>query len=259
MDVQDLAILKGLVVVAWVDGKMAEGERELIEAFINAFGATDEEAAQVREFAKEPRTFADIPITDLSGDDRRTLLNHAVVLTYMDGEQHEAEAQILEDLRAALRIPEGEGRRIVEAATARAQRLVQLSQPRQMNPQDRAILEGLVAVAWIDGRVADEEREHIEALISAFGATDKEAEAVREFAKTPRTLADIPITDLSADDRKVLLNHAVVLSFVDGEQTPDEKQALVELTAALRIPEADAQRIVDAATARARRLLQMQA
>ena len=122
-----------------------------------------------------------------------------------------------------------------------------------MHEQDMAILKSLVAVAWIDGQFASEEREHLDALINAFGAT--EAEAVRDFASTPRSLADIPLTDLSADDRRTLLNHAVVLTHIDGEQTGVEKAFVGDLTSLLRIPEAESTRIVEAAEARVKRLL----
>ncbi len=128
-----------------------------------------------------------------------------------------------------------------------------------MHEEDMAILKSLVVVAWVDGRVADEEKEHIEALINAFGASEAEAEAVREFAKTPRTLADIPITELSADDRQTLLNHAVVLTYIDGVQSDEEKQIITDLRAALRIPDTLASHIVSAAEARVKRLLQLNA
>jgi tellurite resistance protein len=124
-----------------------------------------------------------------------------------------------------------------------------------MHEQDMAILKSLVAVAWIDGQFASEEREHLDALISAFGATEAEAAAVREYASTPRSLADIPLTDLSADDRRTLLNHAVVLTHIDGEQTGAEKALVGDLTSLLRIPEAESTRIVEAAEARVKRLL----
>jgi tellurite resistance protein len=126
-----------------------------------------------------------------------------------------------------------------------------------MDIQDKAILKGLVAVAWVDGVLHEGEHEHIEALINAFGANEEEAEEIRAFAKTPKTLLDIPITDLSRDDRRVLLNHAVVLTYMDGEQTDDERKMIGELREVLRIPEGEAQRVIDAATARAQRLLQM--
>lgn len=125
-----------------------------------------------------------------------------------------------------------------------------------MHEQDMAILKSLVAVAWIDGKFASEEREHLEALISAFGATEGEAATVREFAATPRTLADIPITELSKDDRRTLLNHAVVLTHIDGEQTGVEKAFVGELKDLLRIPESESALIVEAAEARVKRLLQ---
>lgn len=127
-----------------------------------------------------------------------------------------------------------------------------------MHEQDMAILKSLVAVAWADGRFAAEEREHLEALISAFGATEAEAAMVREWASTPRTLADIPLSDLSRDDRRTLLNHAVVLTHIDGEQSADEKELLGNLKGYLRIDEAEAQGIVDSAEARVKRLLQAQ-
>ncbi len=128
-----------------------------------------------------------------------------------------------------------------------------------MHEQDMAILKSLVAVAWVDGQFASEEREHLDALISAFGASESEAAAVRDFAAMPRTLDDIPLTDLSADDRRTLLNHAVVLTHIDGEQTDSEKTFVNDLSALLRIPEAESTRIVEAAEARVKRLLQQSA
>ena len=44
-----------------------------------------------------------------------------------------------------------------------------------MHEQDKAILKSLVAVAWADNRFASEEKEMLEALISAFNASDEEA------------------------------------------------------------------------------------
>lgn len=119
-----------------------------------------------------------------------------------------------------------------------------------------AVLKSLVAVAWVDGRFASEERAHLDALINAFGANEAEAAAVKEYAETPRTLADIPLTDLSADDRRALLNHAVVVTHIDGEQTQAEKELIGALAIHLRIPEAESARIIEAAEARVKRLLE---
>ena len=68
-----------------------------------------------------------------------------------------------------------------------------------------AILKSLCAVAWADGHVADDEREVIEALLQAFGASETEAQLIRDYVSEPKTLDDIPLTDLSGDDRRVRL------------------------------------------------------
>ena len=124
-----------------------------------------------------------------------------------------------------------------------------------MHEQDMAILKSLVAVAWADGQFAAEEREHLDALISAFGASESEAESVRAWAATPRTLADIPLTDLSRDDRRTLLNHAVVLTHIDGVQSDAEKALIANLRGFLRIEDDEATRIIESAEARVKRLL----
>ena len=41
MHEQDLAIVKGLVSVAWADGVFAEREREMLDALLEAYGAND--------------------------------------------------------------------------------------------------------------------------------------------------------------------------------------------------------------------------
>ncbi len=70
-----------------------------------------------------------------------------------------------------------------------------------MHEEDKSILKSLVSVAWADGRISHEETEVLEALFQAFEVTEEEEAEIREYAKTPRTLADIPLTELSADDR----------------------------------------------------------
>jgi tellurite resistance protein len=123
---QDMAILKGLISVAWADGRIASEEMEVIEALLQAFGATPSEANEVRNYAKIERTLADIPITDLSHDDRRVLLQHAVLLCYIDGEQHDKERKLVEDLCESLRIPSVEAKGIISAAEERAKEFLHL-------------------------------------------------------------------------------------------------------------------------------------
>jgi hypothetical protein len=126
MHEQNMAIVKSLVSVAWADGVFAEAEKEMVEALIAAFEATDDEAKQIRAYAAEKRTIDDIPVTDLSADDRRLLVQHAVLLTYVDGQQAESEKQFIDALCERLRIPASEAKDLVEAAAARAKRFLNL-------------------------------------------------------------------------------------------------------------------------------------
>ncbi len=126
-----------------------------------------------------------------------------------------------------------------------------------MHEEDKSILKSLVSVAWADGRISHEETEVLEALFQAFEVTEEEEAEIREYAKTPRTLADIPLTELSADDRRMLLQHAVLLTFIDGQQAPAEKALLGELCAKLRIPDDEAGSLLLAAEGRAKRFLDL--
>jgi len=126
-----------------------------------------------------------------------------------------------------------------------------------MHEQDTAILKSLVSVAWADGRVSTEETDVLEALLQAFEASPEEAAQLRDYAKTPRTLADIPLTELSADDRRILLQHAVLLTFIDDAQSAEEKAMLAELCEKLRIPPEEAKSLLGAAEGRAKRFLDL--
>lgn len=123
-----------------------------------------------------------------------------------------------------------------------------------MHEQDLAIVKGLVSVAWADGKVMDEELQVIDALLEAFQATPSEIHEVRMYARQPRTIDDIPLTDLSADDRRVLLHHAVLLTFSDGHQAESERQLIGELARRLGILPEQAERIAASAEAHARTL-----
>lgn len=126
-----------------------------------------------------------------------------------------------------------------------------------MEPYVEAMVKSLVAVAWADGRVHEEEHQVIDGLIRAFELGEEDARAVREFASTPRMLDEIPLTELSADDRRLLLQHAVIVTYVDGEQTADERALLQDLARRLHIPEDEAGRILDGADKRAKRLVKL--
>jgi uncharacterized membrane protein YebE (DUF533 family) len=126
-----------------------------------------------------------------------------------------------------------------------------------MHEQEYAIVRALVPVAWADGEFADKEKEMLDALLDAYGATDDEKKRLRDYAKDKRTLDDIELQDLSASDRRVLLQHAVLLTFADGVQAAAEAKFLVDLAAKLRIPDAEAKAVVAEAEARAKKHLKL--
>ncbi|UQA54679.1 TerB family tellurite resistance protein [Polyangium aurulentum] len=123
---ENMAIVKSLVSVAWADGQFADKEREMVEALISAFEATDEQAKEIRDYAGEKRSIEDIPVLDLSRDDRRILLQHAVLLTFVDGEQHETEKKFIDELCRTLEISDEEAKALIAPAEARAKRFLNL-------------------------------------------------------------------------------------------------------------------------------------
>lgn len=125
-----------------------------------------------------------------------------------------------------------------------------------MHEQNKAIVKALVTVAWADGVFDAREQEVLEALLEAFDATVEEAHELREYSKTRRTVDDVPITDLSFDDRRLLLHHAVLLSFADGDPSEAERVCIDQLVTKLRISEQEAREVREIATERAKRLLE---
>ncbi|XXT16277.1 TerB family tellurite resistance protein [Sorangium sp. So ce429] len=126
MQEQSMAIVKSLVSVAWADGEFHDAEREMVEGLLAAFEANEEQSTEIRAYAAERRTLDDVPLDELGGDDRRALLQHAVLLTFVDGEQHDAEKQYIAALCKKLEIPELESEQIIKSAEARARRLLSL-------------------------------------------------------------------------------------------------------------------------------------
>jgi uncharacterized tellurite resistance protein B-like protein len=126
-----------------------------------------------------------------------------------------------------------------------------------MHDQDLAIIKALVSVAWADGVFAEREREMLDALLEAYGASPEERKSVYVYADRRRTLDDIDPQELSADDRRMLLQHAVLMTFADGDQSKDELDLLTALSAKLRIPEPEARALLDAGAERAKKSLHL--
>lgn len=126
MHEETYAIIQALVPVAWADGDFAEKEKEMLDAILDAYEATAEEKKRLQEYAKEKRTLDDINLQDLSAGDRRVLLQHAVLLTFADGEQHPAESKLLGELATKLKIPAEEAKAVMTEAEARAKKNLKL-------------------------------------------------------------------------------------------------------------------------------------
>jgi prepilin-type processing-associated H-X9-DG protein len=126
-----------------------------------------------------------------------------------------------------------------------------------MHAQNLAVVKGLVSVAWADGHVSAEETQVLDALLEAFQALPSEAHELRRFAKTPRSLADVPLLELGFAARRQLLQHAVLLSYVDGKQDEKERALLDQLVLALEIPPLEARDLVRDSEERAKALLEL--
>lgn len=126
-----------------------------------------------------------------------------------------------------------------------------------MHSENAAILKALVSVAWADGDYGQQEREMLDALLVAFDASDDQSKELRAYAETKRSLEDVPIEDLSADDLRVLVQHAVLLTFIDGSQNEKEKGFVMELARYIGIPDAEATQLITSAEERAKRNLKL--
>jgi len=126
MQEETFALLQALVPVAWADGDFAAAEKEMLDALLEAYEASPEEKTKLQEYAKEKRTLDDINLQDLSAASRRVLLQHAVLLSFADGEQHAAESKLIGELAVKLKIPADEAKAVITEAEARAKKNLKL-------------------------------------------------------------------------------------------------------------------------------------
>jgi tellurite resistance protein len=114
-----------------------------------------------------------------------------------------------------------------------------------MTPSEKNIVRSLVAVAWADGKLESGESSVIEGLLTGFDATEDEEREILEYARTRRTLEqDIPLAELSRDDRELLLANAALLTHADGEQSDPETAVLSQLIDLLGFSKAEAEEIL---------------
>ena len=123
------------------------------------------------------------------------------------------------------------------------------------NETKKKLLKLLVALAWADGRVEEEEMEIVAAMIDSFVVDKATADEIYEWAKTPRTLDDIDVSGLTEDDVELVLFQAVLLTFIDGEQSEKEVALLQAFIEKIGLAKARADEVLERATARAKELL----
>jgi len=117
-----------------------------------------------------------------------------------------------------------------------------------MTPSEKNIVRSLVAVAWADGQLADGESSVIEGLLTGFDATEAEEKEILEYARTERSLEkDIPLTELTREDRELLLANAALLTHADGDQSSEETELLDQLIKLLGFSDAEAHEILSGA------------
>jgi uncharacterized tellurite resistance protein B-like protein len=123
-----------------------------------------------------------------------------------------------------------------------------------MHEQDLAIVKALVPVAWADGNFSDNERETLKGFLAAYDANEAEKEQILGFAAERRTLDDIDLQELGSADRRVVLQHAVLLIYADGDPNEAEAKFVDLLAAHLKIPDDEAKTVIATAADRAKKL-----
>jgi uncharacterized membrane protein YebE (DUF533 family) len=113
-------------------------------------------------------------------------------------------------------------------------------------------IQALIATAWADGRVGDDEQEVIETLLDAYGVMGEEAGRIRDWAKTRRTLDQLDFAGMAEVDKVLLLQQAVFVTYIDGVQTDQELALLHELSGKLGLEKGRADELIEHTTARAK-------
>jgi uncharacterized membrane protein YebE (DUF533 family) len=124
-----------------------------------------------------------------------------------------------------------------------------------LDKKKEQLLKLLVALAWADGRVAEEEMEVVESMLDTFECNDEVKTTIRNWAETPRSLDDVEVAELTEDDANLALYQAVFLTYIDGEQSEEEVALLNQFVSKLGIDHERADAILKIATTRAQELL----
>jgi uncharacterized tellurite resistance protein B-like protein len=124
-----------------------------------------------------------------------------------------------------------------------------------LSPEKKTILQLLVALAWADGHVDEEEMDIVNALSDAFNTSKEESEEIAQWAKTKRSLDDVNIDNLEQSDKILALQYGVLLTYIDGEQSAGEKEMLNGLIKKFNMKDEEIKPVLDSANAFAKSLL----
>ena len=117
-----------------------------------------------------------------------------------------------------------------------------------MTPNEKNIVKALVAVAWADGKLEQPESGIIEGLLCGFDASDDEEQELIAYAKQKRTFKDdVTVSEMTKEDRELLLANAALLTHADGDQSGQERDLLDKLVRLLEFNGADAEAILSSA------------
>lgn len=123
MTASDQLFLRSLVAIASDHGGASKVEQEYIDGLLDALGADETETAALHEWAATPRAVEDIPAEGLTIAERHTLLIHAAMLVWADGQVPETGNRMLTRLASHLSIAPEEAHDIISRAADRIRQL----------------------------------------------------------------------------------------------------------------------------------------
>lgn len=118
----NVAIFKAVVCVAWADGLLKDPERRALEGVLAAAQLSPDEVAEVRRYAAQPRTLADVDTSTLTKEDCKRVVILAVTLAHADNDYSFAERQTVLGLCERLGLAPAEIHALLSAANARVAR-----------------------------------------------------------------------------------------------------------------------------------------
>lgn len=116
MTPEEKNIVRSLIAVAWADGEVAAPEEGVIDGFLGLYDASDEEEAELKEFAKERKTLDDVPFDELDDEGKEILLSNAALLSAADGKTSDSEQKLLDELVKRLQLDAAQAKRIIASA-----------------------------------------------------------------------------------------------------------------------------------------------